>query len=66
MIKVMSSALVSVCLLKHVVAPIRAATTNQASTSGLMRLVVASVNVIQPLAWWYAVRLPALPKRGAL
>ncbi len=50
-IRVTSSAPVSVCLLKHVVAPIRAATTSQASTSGLIRLAVADASVIQPWAW---------------
>ena len=50
-IRVTSSALVSASLLKHVAAPMMAATTSRASAFGLMRLVVVYVSVIRPWAW---------------
>jgi len=50
-IKVMSSVLASVCLLKHVVALMRAATISQASSSGQMRLAVVNACVTQLWAW---------------
>lgn len=46
MTRVTSSAPASVYLQKHVVAHIRVATTNQDSSSGMMKLAIACASVI--------------------
>lgn len=49
--RVMFSVEVSAYLKKHAAAPMRAATTNQASASGQMRSVVVAVSATQPWVW---------------
>lgn len=48
---IMFSVEVSALLKQHAVAPLRAATTNQASASGPMRIAVVAVNATPPWDW---------------